>query len=209
MFEENVYITFDVRGINLKVELCNILQLPVDSPFASQIKHNYKTEIQDLTATVVSNWGYLYLNRNTSLFECVLDSLIIPHNICVPVIQKELEFWGYDLRYLAPCCLDRVLKHVDAKKTTKEIETQWYSVHTSSQTAHFKTAHIVDTDKGSSLHAEPLLKSHGNRIRTEKGFKDSSVYSQESEHHYRRRMENIFLTSSSSWVTKVSYILNL
>ena len=50
-----------------------------------------------------------FFDRDPFLFNSILDfyrydALHFPNNICGAVVRRELEYWGIDEKYVAPCC---------------------------------------------------------------------------------------------------------
>lgn len=46
------------------------------------------------------------------LFVCLLEGkLHYPNNVCGPLFEEELEFWGLDYRMVEPCCWKNWNKH--------------------------------------------------------------------------------------------------
>ena len=68
-------------------------------------------------STIESNYDPItnefYFDRSASLFECILDlhrtgALHIPHDVCIPRIRAELQFWEIPLDKISCCCWARV-----------------------------------------------------------------------------------------------------
>jgi potassium voltage-gated channel Shaw-related subfamily C protein 1 len=74
----------------------------------------------------------IFLLNNVNIL--LIGKLHYPNNVCGPLFEEELEFWGLDYQMVEPCCWKTYNKHritadtlgtldrinIDVEKTSKE-----------------------------------------------------------------------------------------
>ncbi|KAF7636617.1 BTB domain-containing protein [Meloidogyne graminicola] len=90
------------------------------------------TRLSRLTPNL-SNYDNLrneyFFDRNSSTFEMILNyyrtgKLHYPTNVCGPLFEEELEFWGLDSNQVEPCCWMTYTKYRHLKENNFFKETQ-------------------------------------------------------------------------------------
>lgn len=129
------------------------------------------------------------------MFECVFDSVDIgelhfPHNVCTSVLEKEVQFWGYELKDLAACCLDRVLKGIDENETGEEIRKQWNNLKQNSQTSKLRIDTHIPRSVDNKKKCDPTL---------------LATPTPDNIYYHRKPCMNIS-EKTAKWITQVCYI---
>lgn len=93
---------------------------------------------------------FYYFERNPTVFLHVMDlyrsgELHLPKNVCVPLVEKELEYWGFGFEHISECCWPVYYKHVNSKGKTNQIthalnkySPLWKGTSTSEKSSHAK-----------------------------------------------------------------------
>ena len=109
-----------MRGFIFEIPWSNLEKLP-------------KSRItKEATANSSPTCGIITLNynRNTTLFEAILDmyligELHIPARACWKAFERELEFWEVEPERLSPCCWDQYQRDKEHERTLTYIREQW------------------------------------------------------------------------------------
>ena len=69
-----------------------------------------------------------FFDHNPQIFGCVLDfhrtgKLHFDHNLCVPKVKDELQFWRINEHYLEPCCWNRYAEYADQNNRLAEVNS--------------------------------------------------------------------------------------
>ena len=54
---------------------------------------------------------------------CFLGKLHAPADICGPLFEEELNYWGLDEKSMEPCCWSKYTEHRDAEENLKVFNT--------------------------------------------------------------------------------------
>ena len=73
---------------------------------------------------------YLEYLRNPTVLEAILDfyldgQLHFPEKLCWRVFERELQFWGVDVRNLCQCCQGRYLDAGLIHRTMQKLQADW------------------------------------------------------------------------------------
>ncbi len=65
--------------------------------------------------------GEFFFDRHPRMFDAVLNyyrigKLHAPRDVCGPVFEEELQFWGIDEKQIEACCWSYHTQHRDAKR---------------------------------------------------------------------------------------------
>ncbi|XP_072033922.1 potassium voltage-gated channel protein Shaw-like isoform X2 [Amphiura filiformis] len=82
--------------------------------------------------TSMSNTDYdpinreFYFDRHPRVFEAILNfyrtgKLHAPCDVCGPLFEDELQFWGIDEKQIEPCCWANYTQHRDAQETLAKL----------------------------------------------------------------------------------------
>ncbi|CAF0885174.1 unnamed protein product [Brachionus calyciflorus] len=68
-----------------------------------------------------------FFDRHPGVFSQILNyyrtgKLHYPNNVCGPLFEAELEFWGLDSNQVEPCCWKTYTKHRDTEETLETLE---------------------------------------------------------------------------------------
>ena len=107
--------------------------------------------------------------RNPTALEAILDFYIdgelhFPEKLCWKVFERELDFWGVDVRYLALCCQRRFLEAGLIYRTMQKLQADWerhmcmqlrdLGDYKTSQLSWQKRGWFFFEDPGSSIYAK-------------------------------------------------------
>jgi potassium voltage-gated channel Shaw-related subfamily C protein 1 len=98
----------------------------------------YKTILKKIPATRLSRLtealvnydpvtNEYFLDRHPGVFTQILNyyrtgKLHYPNNVCGPLFEEELEFWGLDYNQVEPCCWKTYTKHRDTEETLSTLD---------------------------------------------------------------------------------------
>lgn len=95
------------------------------------LRHNLSYEFPEsrickLLKKQNANQNEFYFDRNSSLFEYILDAhrhgiLHVPSSLCFGFVREELEFWGLPIWCISRCCLKNYSQYLDELRIIKEI----------------------------------------------------------------------------------------
>ncbi|XP_075241264.1 voltage-gated potassium channel KCNC1-like isoform X2 [Convolutriloba macropyga] len=89
-----------------------------------------KTPIENLhPAEFDSQTGAYFFDRHPGLFEHILNyyrtgQLHVPRDICWPLFENELSYWGLDHTHLESCCWMVYRHHTDNENTLKALDEE-------------------------------------------------------------------------------------
>lgn len=68
-----------------------------------------------------------FFDRNPGVFAQILNfyrtgKLHAPHDVCGPLFEKELSYWGIDEKQMEPCCWSFYTQHREAQESLKAFE---------------------------------------------------------------------------------------
>lgn len=71
--------------------------------------------------------GEFFFDRHPGVFNMILNyyrtgKLHIPTDVCGPLFEEELNFWGLDEKQIEPCCWPTYRAHRDAQETLAEMD---------------------------------------------------------------------------------------
>ncbi|XP_065646997.1 potassium voltage-gated channel subfamily C member 1 [Hydra vulgaris] len=71
--------------------------------------------------------GEFFVDRNSQVFSHILNYyrtgyLHVPYDVCGPLYEEELQYWGIDDSQIEPCCWLNYRQHRDAQETLKEFQ---------------------------------------------------------------------------------------
>ena len=103
--------------------------------YKSTLKNLPDTRLSWLTETTAQNadfdttTGEYFFDRHPGVFNMVLNyyrtgKLHAPTDVCGPLFEEELAFWGIDEMQIEPCCWMSYRTHRDAENTLKELESE-------------------------------------------------------------------------------------
>ncbi len=101
--------------------------------YKSTLKNIPDTRLSWLTETTVQNCdfdpttGEYFFDRHPSVFNMILNyyrtgKLHAPTDVCGPLFEEELAFWGIDEKQIEACCWMIYRTHRDAQETLKELD---------------------------------------------------------------------------------------
>lgn len=69
-----------------------------------------------------------FFDRHPGVFSQILNyyrtgKLHYPTNVCGPLFETELEFWGLDSNQVEPCCWKTYTRHRDTEETLSTLDT--------------------------------------------------------------------------------------
>lgn len=93
--------------------LRNIPDLPIASILENKTKLDYDPET-----------GEYFFDRHPGVFQQLLNylqtgNLHCPRNVCGPLFEQELAYWGLEERQMESCCWPSYTKHRDAQENLK------------------------------------------------------------------------------------------
>ena len=96
--------------------LMNIPGLPLAKILDNRSKLDYDPEI-----------GEYFFDRHPAVFAQVLNylqtgKLHCPRNICGPLFEQELAYWGLDEQQMESCCWPNYTKHRDAQENLQALD---------------------------------------------------------------------------------------
>jgi len=80
----------------------------------------------------LANYDHLlneyFFDRHPGVFSQILNyyrtgKLHYPNNVCGPLFETELDFWGLDSKQVEPCCWKTYTKHRDTEETLATLES--------------------------------------------------------------------------------------
>ena len=71
--------------------------------------------------------GEFFFDRHPGVFNMILNyyrtgKLHAPTDVCGPLFEEELNFWGLDEKQIEPCCWPNYRAHRDAQETLAEMD---------------------------------------------------------------------------------------
>lgn len=77
--------------------------------------------------------GEFFFDRHPSVFSHILNyyrtgKLHVPYDVCGPLYEEELQYWGIDDSQVESCCWISYRQHRDAQDTLKDFEGN--TIHT-------------------------------------------------------------------------------
>lgn len=109
----------------------------------------YKTILKKIPATRLSRLTEALVNydpvtneyffdRHPGVFTQILNyyrtgKLHYPNNVCGPLFEEELEFWGLDANQVEPCCWKTYTKHRSTQETLSTLDQLNIDVERSSR----------------------------------------------------------------------------
>ena len=79
----------------------------------SQILNYYRTGKLHVNITSLKYKIYLFTN--------LINMFKYPKNVCGPLFEEELVFWGLDSNQVEPCCWKTYTKHRDTEETLADL----------------------------------------------------------------------------------------
>ncbi|CAL1540895.1 unnamed protein product, partial [Lymnaea stagnalis] len=103
--------------------------------YRSTLKNIPDTRLAWVTNTTASNPDYdpvtgeYFFDRHPGIFNMILNyyrtgKLHAPTDVCGPLFEEELAFWGIDERQIEPCCWTSYRAHRDAQETLAEFDNE-------------------------------------------------------------------------------------
>lgn len=128
--EINNCIILNLRGTTFEIDENQLGKFPGKSPFLTEMEEKFSVKIKNVSDLKKCLNTLTYINRNPMVLNSILDyfqnnELHVPHNMCIPLVNKELLYWGFTDSDLAICCLDRVLQERENTLTSQEVSKQW------------------------------------------------------------------------------------
>ena len=101
--------------------------------YKSTLKNIPDTRLSWLTETTAQNSDYdqvlgeYFFDRHPGVFNMILNyyrtgRLHAPVDVCGPMFEEELAFWGIDEKQIEPCCWMSYMTHRDAQETLAEFD---------------------------------------------------------------------------------------
>ena len=101
--------------------------------FKSTLKNIPDTRLSWLTETTHQNADYdpvteeYFFDRHPGVFLMILNyyrtgKLHVPTDVCGPMFEEELTFWGIDETQIEPCCWTQYRTHREAEQTLAELD---------------------------------------------------------------------------------------
>ncbi|XP_023932661.1 potassium voltage-gated channel subfamily C member 1-like [Lingula anatina] len=101
--------------------------------YKSTLKNVPDTRLAWLTETKSQNTDYdavtgeYFFDRHPGIFVMILNyyrtgKLHAPSDLCGPIFEAELEYWGIDEKQIEPCCWMNYISHKEAQKTLDEMD---------------------------------------------------------------------------------------
>ena len=86
-----------------------------------------------MTETTANNADYdadtkeYFFDRHPAVFNMILNyyrtgKLHCPTDVCGPLFEEELAYWGIDEKQIEPCCWMAYRTHRDAEETLAELD---------------------------------------------------------------------------------------
>lgn len=101
--------------------------------YKTTLKSIPDTRLSWLTETTAQNPDYdkasgeYFFDRHPGVFNMILNyyrtgRLHAPTDVCGPLFEEELAFWGIDEKQIEPCCWSNYRAHRDAQETLAEFD---------------------------------------------------------------------------------------
>lgn len=101
--------------------------------YKSTLKNIPDTRLSWLTETTTNNPDFdpeteeYFFDRHPGVFCMILNyyrtgSLHVPTDVCGPLFEDELNFWGLDEKQIESCCWSNYRSHREAQKTVAELD---------------------------------------------------------------------------------------
>ena len=101
--------------------------------YKSTLRNIPDTRLSWITETTAQNsdfdpgTGEYYFDRHPGVFNMILNyyrtgKLHTPVDVCGPMFEEELAFWGIDEKQIEPCCWMTYRTHRDAQETLAELD---------------------------------------------------------------------------------------
>ncbi|XP_036359393.1 potassium voltage-gated channel protein Shaw-like [Octopus sinensis] len=108
--------------------------------YKSTLKNIPDTRLSWLTETTASNPDYdpvtdeFFFDRHPGVFSMILNYyrtgfLHVPTDVCGPLFENELNFWGLDEKQIEPCCWSNYRAHREAQQTVTELDNGDEDIH--------------------------------------------------------------------------------
>lgn len=115
--ENSDRITLNVGGIKFESYVSTLHNIP-DTRLA------WMTENLDSEAITSKEF---FFDRHPGVFVHILNfyrtgKLHTPTDVCGPLFEEELQFWGIDEKQMEPCCWETFTKHREAEENLKSFE---------------------------------------------------------------------------------------
>ncbi len=116
-------IKINVGGEVHETHAATLLNIP-DSPLAWIMNDNYKKALDHDAEN-----GEIFFDRHPGIFEQVLDyfqtgKLHSPRNVCGPMFQEELRFWGIEEQQMECCCWHDYTRHRETQEDLKIFDSK-------------------------------------------------------------------------------------
>ena len=117
MEEETDRLVLNVGGVPFETYISTLQNIP-DTRLA------WLTEGLDPESTIRKEF---FFDRHPGVFVHILNyyrtgKLHTPTDICGPLFEEELNFWGIDEKQMEPCCWESFTKHREAELNLKSFE---------------------------------------------------------------------------------------
>nr|XP_006823928.1 PREDICTED: potassium voltage-gated channel protein Shaw-like [Saccoglossus kowalevskii] len=100
--------------------------------YKSTLRNIPDTRLSWLTQTTANNADYdpvtkeFFFDRHPGVFLAILNyyrtgKLHCPNDVCGPLFEEELQFWGIDEKQIEPCCWSTYTQHRDAQETLAKL----------------------------------------------------------------------------------------
>ncbi|XP_077994792.1 potassium voltage-gated channel protein Shaw-like [Glandiceps talaboti] len=100
--------------------------------YKSTLRNIPDTRLSWLTQTTANNADYdpiakeFFFDRHPGVFLAILNyyrtgKLHCPNDVCGPLFEEELQFWGIDEKQIEPCCWSNYTQHRDAQETLAKL----------------------------------------------------------------------------------------
>ena len=101
--------------------------------YKTTLKNIPDTRLSWLSSTKANNpdfdaeTGEFFFDRHPGVFNMILNyyrtgKLHAPTDVCGPLFEEELNFWGLDEKQIEPCCWPNYRAHRDAQETLAEMD---------------------------------------------------------------------------------------
>lgn len=86
---------------------------------------SWLSENRSLNPDFDPSTGEYFFDRHPGMFQMILNyyrtgKLHVPMDVCGPVFEEELAYWGLDETQIEPCCWNSYRSHRDAQDTLRE-----------------------------------------------------------------------------------------
>ena len=106
--------------------------------FRSTLRMFPGTRLAWCTENILNNADYdpdtneFFFDRHPGVFATIINyyrtgKLHTPHDVCGPLFEEELAFWGIDEKQMEPCCWSYYTQHREAQENLKFFEAADFS----------------------------------------------------------------------------------